>query len=56
MNEKKDICNWIEQDGGLYKPDCVEEYNDDDFRDWYDIRHYNYCPYCGKHIKVIDCD
>lgn len=55
-NEEKEICNWTYQEGGLYKADCIEDYMDDDFMDWLCIRHFKYCPYCGKKINIIDED
>lgn len=37
---------------GLFKPSCNN--NEDDFRDWGWIRHFRFCPYCGKRIEVVD--
>ena len=37
---------------GLFKPSCND--NEDDFRDWGWIRHFSFCPYCGKRIEVVD--
>ena len=37
---------------GLFKPSCND--NEDDFRDWGWIRHFRFCPYCGKRIEVVD--
>ena len=57
-----DVCEWkdtemLRKEGicyssdGLYKPGCNDD--EDDFRDWEWIRHFKYCPYCGKKIKVV---
>lgn len=35
---------------GLFKPSCNN--NEDDFRDWEWIRHFRFCPYCGKKIEI----
>lgn len=37
---------------GLYKPSCNDD--EDDFMDWNWIRHFEFCPYCGKKIKVVE--
>ena len=64
QESNEDFCLWesskiLEEKGifiqrGFYKPSCKEDYEDDDFRDWLDIRHYNFCPYCSKKLKVVE--
>lgn len=46
---KKGICY---SSDGLYKPSCNNY--EDDFRDWNWIRHFKFCPYCGKRIEVVE--
>lgn len=58
---RDEVCTWENTESlrkkginynndGLYKPSCN---NDEDvFRDWDYIRHFKYCPYCGKRIVV----
>lgn len=41
-------------DDFLYKPDCLEKHESDDFFNWNQIRHFKFCPYCGRKIEVID--
>ena len=60
---ENDFCEWEDTESlrekgiffssdGLYKPSCNDD--EDDFRDWDWIRHFRYCPYCGKKIKVVE--
>lgn len=63
VGNKEDVCEWeatenlrkkgicVKSDG-LYKPSCNND--EDDFRDWNWIRHFKYCPYCGKKIKAVE--
>ena len=37
---------------GLYKPGCNND--EDDFRNWDYIRHFKFCPYCGKKIYIVN--
>lgn len=58
---RNEVCTWEDteelrkrginyKNDGLFKPRCNN--NEDDFRDWNCIRHFKYCPYCGKKIVI----
>lgn len=57
--EAREKCNYIDSgtigiEDGWYKPECLEKHEKDDFFPWLAMRHFKYCPYCGKEIEVID--
>lgn len=57
--EAKGKCKYIDSGtigitDGLYKPDCLGVHDDDDFFGWNQIRHFEFCPYCGRKIEVVD--
>lgn len=39
---------------GLYKPECARKCDDDDFFPWNAMRHFKFCPYCGRKIEVVE--
>lgn len=46
-------CAYINnEDIGLYMPSCTND--EDDYFDWPHMRHFKYCPYCGKEIYLVD--
>lgn len=52
MINKMDKCIWEENEEGLYVPSCNSD--DDDWLPWEAIRHFGYCPYCGKKLEKSD--
>lgn len=58
--EAKGCCKYTDGvlidgvDDGLYKPDCLEKYESDDFFNWNEMRHFKFCPYCGRKIEVVE--
>ena len=56
--EKKnqsDTCMWVYDDvneNGLYIPECTKD--EDDAFDWLALRHFKFCPYCGKKFNVVE--
>lgn len=48
-------CKYTAKDGelrGLYIPDCNSDA--DDCIDYLSLRHYKFCPYCRRKIKIIE--
>lgn len=48
---ESDCCEY-ENMGSFYKPSCNDNMNE--FISWVDLRHYKFCPYCGKPIKILE--
>ena len=49
IKRDNNICIYTYYENELYKPSCND--NEDDFIDYLALRHFRYCPYCGKLIK-----
>lgn len=43
------ICKYTYMENELYKPECNDD--EDDYIDYLALRHFKFCPYCGKLIK-----
>lgn len=61
--DSSEYCKWEDTESlrdkgveystdGLYKPGCNND--EDDFRNWDYIRHFKFCPYCGKKIYIVN--
>lgn len=61
--DSSEYCKWEDTESlrdkgveystdGLYKPECNND--EDDFRNWDYIRHFKFCPYCGKKIYIVN--
>ena len=50
----KTDCEWIKYD---YRTMCPKTHGDVDNPYWRipaDMKHFLYCPYCGKRIRLVD--
>lgn len=59
VEKAKGNCLYVEGsicgiDDGIYKPECKGIYENDDFFNWLQIRHFKFCPYCGRKIEVVE--
>ena len=43
------FCKYTYVENELYKPECNND--EDDYIDYLALRHFKFCPYCGKLIK-----
>jgi hypothetical protein len=49
MNKKDDVCVWTKSDiHRFFDTKCMCDYDDECKQ----VKVFNYCPYCGKKIKV----